>query len=169
MFSRHPRVCLHFSKFARSHVYVESSLMYRAAFLLGFFGLLRISNITPPFIKAFEPNKHLLRRDVSFLYRGTHIRLKWAKNIQSPERVQHKDPIMCPTQTLKALMAKKVLKPSDPLLVLDDFSLLTQHQLRCRLATFIRTMGLSFKATGSIASVDWEQHWVMMQTYLFPL
>ena len=89
--------------------------------LLGFFGLLRISNIAPPFTKAFDPNKHLLRRDVSFLHPGTHIRLKWAKNIQAPERVHVlklfciKDPIMCPTQTLKALTAKKVLKPSDPL------------------------------------------------------
>ena len=59
----------------------ESSLTYRAAFLLGFYGLLRISNIAPPFSKAFGPAKHLLRRDVAFMYPGTHISLKWAKNL----------------------------------------------------------------------------------------
>ena len=133
----------------------ESSLTYRAAFLLEFFGLLHISNIAhpPPFTKAFDPTKHILRRDISFLYPGTHIRLKWAKNIQAPERVHMlklpcvDDSIMCPTQALRSLMAKKVVKPSDPLLVLDDFSLITHH-LRHRLATFIRTTGLSIQGFG---------------------
>ena len=36
----------------------ESSLTYRSAFLLAFFGLLRISNIAPPYPKAFDKDKH---------------------------------------------------------------------------------------------------------------
>ena len=36
----------------------ESSLTYRAAFLLAFYGLLRISNIAPPCSKAFDKEKH---------------------------------------------------------------------------------------------------------------
>ena len=121
----------------------ESSLTYRAAFLLGFYGLLRISNIAPPFPKAFDPAKHLLRRDVAFIYPGTHISLKWVKNLQAPKRrhtvklpVVH-DPLLCPTQTLQALLKKRVLKPSDPLLVLDDYTLLSQSHLRRRLATLV--------------------------------
>ena len=107
----------------------ESSLTYRAAFLLAFYGLLRISNIVPPFAKAFDKERHFLRQDVTFVYPGTHLRLKWAKNIQAPERVHIvklpcvKDPRMCPTQTLRSLLTKRSLQPSDPLLVLDDFTL----------------------------------------------
>ena len=61
----------------------ESSLTYRSAFLLAFFGLLLISNIAPPYSKAFDKEKHFLRQDVTFAYPGTHLRLKWAKNLQA--------------------------------------------------------------------------------------
>ena len=146
----------------------ESSLTYRAAFLLAFFRLLRISNIAPLFAKAFDKDKHFLRQDLTFAYPGTHLRLKWAKNIQAPERVHVvklpcvEDPLMCPTQTLRFLLNKRTLKPSNPLLILDDFTLLTQHLLRCRLATFVRTMGLplhgfgfhSFRRSGATMAYD---------------
>ena len=46
----------------------ESSYTYRAAFLLAFYGLLRISNIAPPFQKAFDKAKHFLRRDIRFQF-----------------------------------------------------------------------------------------------------
>ena len=108
----------------------ESSLTYRAAFLLAFFGLLRISNIAPSSSRAFDKTKHLSRQDVTFAYPGTHVILKWAKNIQAPEKTHVvklpcvQDPLMCPTQTLRLLLQKHVLKPSDPLLVLDDLGYL---------------------------------------------
>ena len=132
----------------------ESSLTYRSAFLLAFYGLLRISNIAPPCSKAFDKERHFLRQDVTFAYPGTHLRLKWAKNLQAPERIHVvklpcvDDPLMCPTQTLRALLSKCILKPSDPLLVLDDLTFLTQRLLRRRLATFVRTMGLPLQGYG---------------------
>ena len=146
----------------------ESSLMYRAAFLLVFFGLLRISNIAPPSPKAFDKERHFLRRDVTFAFPGTHMRLKWAKNIQAPERIHLvklpcvDDPLMCPTQTLRLLLNKRILQPDDPLLVLDDFTLLSQRLLRRRLATLLRTMGLplqgygfhSFRRSGATLACD---------------
>ena len=101
----------------------ESSLMYRAVFLLAFFGLLCISNIAPPSPKAFDKERHFLRRDVTFAYPGTHLRLKWAKNIQAPERIHLvklpcvENPLMCPTQTLRLLLNKCILQPYDPHLV----------------------------------------------------
>ena len=36
----------------------ENTLTHRAAFLVAFYGMLRISNIAPPFSKAFDPKKH---------------------------------------------------------------------------------------------------------------
>ena len=142
----------------------ESSLTYRAAFLLAFFDLLRISNIAPPSPKAFDKERHFLRRDVTFAYPGTHFRLKWAKNIQAPERIHLvklpcvEDPLMCPTQTLRLLLNKRILQPYDPLLVLDDFTLLSQRLLRRRLATLVRTIqgyGFhSFRRSGATLVYD---------------
>ena len=143
-------------------------MTYRSAFLLAFYGLLHISNIAPPCSKAFDKERHFLRQDVTFAYPGTHLRLKWAKNLQAPERIHVvklpcvDDPLMCPTQTLRALLGKCILKPSDPLLVLDDLTLLTQRLLRRRLATFVRTMGLplqgygfhSFRRSGATLAYD---------------
>ena len=64
----------------------ENTLTYRVAFLVAFYGMLRISNIAPPFSKAFDPKKHLLCRDIQFKHPGIHLHLKWAKNIQAPEK-----------------------------------------------------------------------------------
>ena len=114
----------------------ESSLTYRAAFLLAFYGLLHVSNIAPPFSRAFNPQKHLPRWDVTFAYPGVQIALKWAKNIPAPEKTHIvklptvRDPILYPTHTLHVLLQKHFLKPSDLLLILDDYSVLSQSHLR---------------------------------------
>ena len=61
------------------------------------------------------------------------------KKLQNPEGVhvvklsEVCDPLLCPTQTLKSLIEKRVLSPSDPLLVCDDFSVLTQLNIRTML------------------------------------
>ena len=70
--------------------YFPSPITYRAAFLTAFYGFLRISNIaplTPLFRKLFDASKHFIRGDVIFTYPGCHLPLKWAKNLQAPERV----------------------------------------------------------------------------------
>ena len=126
----------------------ESTLTYRAAFLLAFYGLFRISNLAPTNSCFFDSRRHLLRSDVRFSYPGVHIRVKWAKNIQAPER-QHwvklpvvQDSVMCPVKTLATLLQKFWFKFSQPLLVLDDYQLLTQSHLRSCLAILLRNMGL---------------------------
>ena len=55
---------------------------------------------------------------------------------------------MCPVKALSALLEKFNLKTSQPLLVLDDYQLLTQSHLRSHLATFLRTMGLPLEGHG---------------------
>ena len=145
----------------------ESTLTYRAAFLIAFYGLFRISNIAPQSIRLFDRARHLLRCDVKFEFPGVHIRLKWAKNVQAPEKIhviklpEVRDPLLCPVQTLRQLLAKK-LPGHDPLLILDDYTLLTQTLLRKCLATFVRTLGLpvphfgfhSFRRTGGTLAFD---------------
>ena len=137
----------------------ENSLTYRAAFLLAFYGLLHISNIAPPTSKLFDPMKHILRCDIKFLHPGVHITLKWAKNLQAPERTHV---IMCPVTTLQAIFARFQPQPSDPVFILDDYSLLTQSHLRKRLSTCLRIMGLplvghgfhTFRLSGATLAYD---------------
>ena len=96
---------------------------------MAFYGLFCISNLAPVSSRHFDPNRHLLRSDIRFEFPGLHVRVKWAKIIQAPEK-QHwvklptmRDSLMCPVQTLAALLAKFHLKPSEPLFILDDYHL----------------------------------------------
>ena len=125
----------------------ESSVTYRAAFLVAFYGLFRISNIATHSARLFDKTRHLLRHDIRFDYPGVHIILKSAKNVQVPQKIhivklpEVRDPLLCPVQTLRCLLSKKRLPQCEPLFVLDDFSLLTQSLLRKHLATFVRALG----------------------------
>ena len=121
--------------------------VYRAVFLLGFYSLLRISNIAPPFQRSFDPSRHLLRGDVKFIYPGAHLKLKWAKNIQAPEKVHWikiptmSDSLLCPVTALQQVLAYIPSSPSSPLFAFPDTSLLTQSTLRRWLASILRILG----------------------------
>ena len=121
--------------------------VYRSAFLLAFYALLQISNIAPPFQLAFDPSKHFLREDVRFAYPGIHMRLKWAKNIQAPEKVHWikiptiQDPYLCPVCAINCILHHRPHSPTTPLFAFPDASLLTQSLLRKRLSSILRVMG----------------------------
>ena len=51
----------------------DNPMTYRVAFLLGFYGFLHISNVTPPSAAAFVKEKHFLRSDVVFSISGCTI------------------------------------------------------------------------------------------------
>ena len=128
----------------------------------------------PPFVKAFDPKKHFLRRDIQFKHPGIHLHLKWAKNIQAPEKTHIvklpivQDPVLCPVATLQALM-NKVLSPDQPFFVFDHFSLLTQSMLRKRLATFLRMMHLPLLGYGSTPSEGRTLPLLLMRISLWPV
>ena len=146
----------------------DNPMTYRVAFLLGFYGFLCIANVAPPSASGFLKEKHFLRSDVVFQFPGVQLHLKWAKNIQAPERVHMiklpliRDPVMCPTQSLSVLLKSHALPPSAPLLVLSDGSLLTQSLLRKRLATLLRMLNLhllgfgyhTFRRSGATLAFD---------------
>ena len=58
------------------------------------------------------------------------------------------DPMMCPTTALLKLMQKFAFNLDQPLFILDDYTLLTQSALRCRLATLLRMMNLPLVGFG---------------------
>ena len=96
---------------------LEDAALFRAVFLLAFFGFLRMSNIAPHSRYKFDKNKHFLRQDITFPAPGAHILLKWTKTLQ--ESTAHhfvqlpalSNPILCPVLALKKLMASRPLPP----------------------------------------------------------
>ena len=56
--------------------------LFRAIFLTAFYAFLRISNIAPHSVKAFDPTRHFLRQDLIFHYPGAHLLVKWTKTLQ---------------------------------------------------------------------------------------
>ena len=80
--------------------------LFRAAFLLAFFGFLRMSNIAPHSTRQYDYVRHLNRQDVIFAPPGGHVLLKWTKTLQ--DRVGHHvvqipqlDHPLCPVLALK--------------------------------------------------------------------
>ncbi len=75
--------------------------------LVGFYGLLRVSNILPPSVGEFNPEKHLTRRDFRVSKEGVIMSLGWAKNNQFGERVVQVplprliDHVLCPVTALE--------------------------------------------------------------------
>ena len=132
----------------------DNPITYRSAFLLGFYGFLRILNVAPPFAKSFLNDKHLLRQDATFASPGLHLNFKWTQNIQAPEKTHTiklpyvQDPMLCPTQSIASLLDKISFPLSAPLLVFPDGSLLTQPLMRKRLATILRLMDLPLLGFG---------------------
>ena len=100
---------------------LSDPLLLRAAFLLAFFGFLRMSNIAPHSIAAFDYSRHLNRQDVIFAPPGAHVLIKWAKTLQ--DRVGHHivqipqihHPYLCPVQALLQLLQSRPLPPTFPL------------------------------------------------------
>ena len=101
----------------------------------------------PPFQRSFDPSRHLLHGDVKFIYPEAHLKLKWAKNIQTPEKVHWikiptmSDSLLCPVTALQQVLAYIPSSPSSPLFAFPDTSLLTQSTLRRRLASILRILG----------------------------
>ena len=95
--------------------------LFRAIFLVAFFGFLRMSNIAPHSSKKFDPSKHILRQDLFFQPPGVHVTLKWSKTLQD-HRAYHvvllpqlANTYLCPARALHQLLATRPLPPSAPL------------------------------------------------------
>ena len=137
-------------------------LAYRAVFLVTFYAFFRMSNIAPTSLLAFDPMRHLTRRDVRFQYPGLHIKLKWAKNLQTPERVhwvklpEVNDRYLCPVYTLRELFQANGSPPSSFLFSVSPTSILTQPLICKRLSSILRIMQLPPLAYGFHTSMAFD-------------
>ena len=95
--------------------------LFRAAFLMAFFGFLRMSNIAPHSAVAYTPERHILRQDIVFKQPGTHVVIKWAKTLQDKSKIhiiqlpslQNRQ--LCPTLAIYNLLQDRILPPDSPL------------------------------------------------------
>ena len=90
--------------------------VFKAIFLLGFWGFLRISNLAP-----HAPSRHLTIGVITIIQENMTVTIKWSKTLQTQDKVHlltlprlPKSPL-CPVRALKR--AVKVFKPQglDPL------------------------------------------------------
>ena len=125
-----------------------------AALLAGFFGLLRISNITVKHAHSWDSDLILRRADVKFTQKGTILVVRWSKNNQFRERMLEVPlplrggHILCPTTALLSFFSKAGQLSSDlPFLAYRDtggvVKVLTQAAFRARLDTCLQKVGIS--------------------------
>ena len=100
---------------------LKFGFLYKAIFLMAYFGFLRLSNMAPSSSSAFDPSRHFLVGDVIFGSPGAHIIVKWAKAMQHANKHQVVQlPLLspsplCPVSALKSLISTIRAPPSAPL------------------------------------------------------
>ncbi|KAI8481635.1 negative regulation of toll-like receptor 5 signaling pathway [Branchiostoma belcheri] len=92
--------------------------------LIGFFAYFRKSNLVPPSAAAFDPRKHLRRRDITSAPEGLILRTSWSKTIQANER-ELLAPILaipgsplCPVAAYKNMIHLLPAGPDSPAFIL---------------------------------------------------
>ena len=90
-----------------------SDLVFWGILLIGFFGMLRKSNLFPDSTRSFDPKKQLTGLHMSFQQGTAILTLTWAKNIQCNERnleiplFEIPNSELCPVKILKILVDKQ--------------------------------------------------------------
>ena len=85
-------------------------LQFTALYSLAFFTFLRISNILPHSIAAFDPSRQLARGDIILTDQGANVLVKWSKTIQNRSDIHTipipvlGDSILCPCNAVTCLL-----------------------------------------------------------------
>ena len=129
---------------------LSDPLLFRAIFLVSFYGFLRMSNIAPHSLSKFDPNKHFLRKDLIFGHPRAHLVMKWSKTLQSSHSYHIvqlpsiSNPFLCPVTALKTLLKSRPLPPSFPLFatIHSPYPQVIDTVARDALKTVLRHRGL---------------------------
>ena len=96
-------------------------LMFWATLLVGFFGMLRKSNLMPDTVESFDPLKQLTRGHIAFKEKIALLRVTWSKTIQFRQRTLEiplfpiENSPLCPVTALKSVMSRTGGKENSPL------------------------------------------------------
>jgi hypothetical protein len=107
------------------------------AVLMGFIGMLRVSNVALVSIKQFQFSKHLTRGDLQIFQDGIRVQLSWSKTMQNyrqgAEVPYIKTSNTCSVATLFALNKQFPILPNQPLLAYQhnhSLKILTRAKLQ---------------------------------------
>ena len=66
---------------------IQFGFVFKPVFLIAFFGCLRISNLAPHSVAAFDPSSNMTIADVTFQPQSMQIAIKWSKTLQYRNKV----------------------------------------------------------------------------------
>ena len=131
---------------------LSSGVVYRAVFLVAFFGFFRLSNLAPHAILSFDETRHLTGHDIFFTKDFVKVLLKWTKTIQTRDRVQcvtlprlH-DKRICPYAALKALFKIYPMSSKSSLFQITTthgYTTLTDSRVRKTLKKINQSLGFN--------------------------
>ena len=87
----------------------RSDLVFWGILVIGFFGMLRKSNLVPDTKDSFDPNKQLTRNHVIFKDKLAILRVTWSKTLQFKQKLLEiplfaiRESPLCPVTVLQAL------------------------------------------------------------------
>ena len=126
--------------------------VFKAVFLLAFFGFLRLSNIAPHSLTSFDPSRHLCAGDLIFTSHFLKVILKWSKTIQDRNKIhllslpRVSGLNLCPYIACKQAIRMYLPGPNDPLFQIKcgaSWQVLTDTRIRKFLAKINLKLGLS--------------------------
>ena len=123
--------------------------IFKAIYLLGFFGFFRLSNLTPHCVKSFDPLKHLTKEDIISTPGGMSILVKWSKTMQFNDQVRlvHLPVLnneLCPVKALSNLLLISPHGNDRPLFQYKSQSWvpMTDTRVRQHLKSILKTLAL---------------------------
>ena len=84
--------------------------VFKAIFLLGFFGFLHLSNKAPHSYASFNASRHLVAGDVLLTKSFMKIIIKWSKTIQNRDTLHFislprlRASVLCPYKTMRTVL-----------------------------------------------------------------
>ena len=124
-------------------------VVFWSSLLLGFFLMVRASNLVPRVGKRWSRLRQLNKSSVTFNKKGMIIKIRWSKTIQFRQCILEipvyaiPNSILCPVKAVKRLLQVNKLKPHGPLLALSDDLVFTYGMLQKKLKQVISDLGLN--------------------------
>ena len=134
-----------------------NALVFKAIYLLAFFGFFRLASLVPSSAGQFNATRFPLVKDIVWTTDGFQLILKCAKNMQNLDefKIIHIPKLscesICPVNAIKRLIKEFKLVGNDPLFmysVQGEKQILTTFKVRNVLVKAIKSMGLHPKDYG---------------------
>ena len=130
----------------------EDDVILWAMLLVGFFLLLRKSNLVPDVASKFDPNKQLKRSDLTFCKDHVKVVLRWTKNNQFHEALRFALPKidgsdLCPMEALVSLFSMVPGADNDAVFKKSSGECFTYRNLQVRLAEISEILQVPQKFT----------------------